>query len=79
MVTKKKYSFTILRNGGLQGSIMPFSRISKKRKEILKIPLLYSLFLKRRKEIVEKILKNQGLAPVLVIFFEGLIGPGGLV
>jgi hypothetical protein len=55
MVTKKIYSFTIIRNGGLQGSIMPFSRISKKRKEILKIPLLYSLFLKRRKEIVEKI------------------------
>jgi hypothetical protein len=27
----------------------------------------------------EKILKNQGLDPVFVIFFEGLIGPGGFV
>jgi hypothetical protein len=26
-----------------------------------------------------KNLKNQGLDPVLVIFFEGLIGPGGFV
>jgi hypothetical protein len=30
-------------------------------------------------EIGEKNLKNQGLDPVLVNFFEGLIGPGGFV
>ena len=39
---------------------------------------IYSV-IRGEQRLWKKILKNQGLDPVLVNFFEGLIGPGGLV